>query len=305
MTDQTKGKIELIVAMIISGSVGLFVILSGQSSHNSVFFRCLIGGACLIVFGLYRGYFDNLKLSFKQFILILLSGFAVIGNWILLFESYNYAAISISTVAYHSQPIFLLIFAAVFLNEKLNAQNVSLVILAFSGLILIADPFDQSLENLNQSLGILLALGAALLYAIATLIIKMLEGIKPYLIATIQVILGVLILAPFVDFNALPKSLEEWKWLFGLGLIHTCIMYILLYSAFQKLSTSTIAVLAYIYPAVAIILDYVVFNQNLNLVQILGIGLIVLSGLLKNIKLQVLFSELIQKPIFKFSRLWL
>ncbi|RSR53464.1 EamA/RhaT family transporter, partial [Acinetobacter baumannii] len=36
------GTLEMVVAMLLSGSIGLFVIKSGQSPFNIVFFRCLI-----------------------------------------------------------------------------------------------------------------------------------------------------------------------------------------------------------------------------------------------------------------------
>ncbi|EXH60318.1 hypothetical protein [Acinetobacter baumannii] len=42
------GTLEMVVAMLLSGSIGLFVIKSGQSPVNIVFFRCLISALCLI-----------------------------------------------------------------------------------------------------------------------------------------------------------------------------------------------------------------------------------------------------------------
>ncbi|HBO4577440.1 TPA: EamA/RhaT family transporter, partial [Acinetobacter baumannii] len=42
------GTLEMVVAMLLSGSIGLFVIKSGQSPFNIVFFRCLISALCLI-----------------------------------------------------------------------------------------------------------------------------------------------------------------------------------------------------------------------------------------------------------------
>lgn len=36
------------VAMGLSGTIGLFVVMSGQSTQTVVFFRCLIGGMALL-----------------------------------------------------------------------------------------------------------------------------------------------------------------------------------------------------------------------------------------------------------------
>jgi drug/metabolite transporter (DMT)-like permease len=56
-------------------------------------------------------------------------------------------------------------------------------------------------------------------------------------------------------------------------------MYILIYSSFQKLSTGKIAVLSFVYPAVAVVADYVVYGHHVSPLQALGIPLIVAAGL--------------------------
>ena len=95
------------------------------------------------------------------------------------------------------------------------------------------------------------------------------------------------LLLPFVDWKNVPGVGEQWGWLIGLGVIHTCILYILLYSSFQKVSTNSIAVLSYIYPGVAILADFLVYDQSLTWLQFIGIGMILLAGLCNNINLNI------------------
>ena len=83
--------------------------------------------------------------------------------------------------------------------------------------------------------GIALALGAAFLYAIAALIIKRLKDVPPHLMALIQVTTGALLLAPMVPWNSLPATTNAWAALVTLGVVHTGLMYVLLYGAIQKL----------------------------------------------------------------------
>lgn len=59
-------------------------------------------------------------------------------------------------------------------------------------------------------LGFGLALGAALLYALAAMMIKRLHGVPAQLVAPIQVSLGVLLLLPLADFTALPVTPMPW-----------------------------------------------------------------------------------------------
>ncbi|MDD7911532.1 EamA family transporter [Pseudovibrio exalbescens] len=79
---------------------------------------------------------------------------------------------------------------------------------------------------------------------------------RPHLIALIQVSLGIVLLFPLASFDALAEITSiEWSYLLVLGGVHTMLMYILMYSAFQMLPTPVIAVMSFIYPVVAIGVD--------------------------------------------------
>ncbi|MGU5436682.1 EamA family transporter, partial [Klebsiella pneumoniae] len=66
-----------------------------------------------------------------------------------------------------------------------------------------------------------------------------------------------------------------WRYLLILGIVHTGIMYQLLYSAIQKLPTPVTGSLSFIYPLVAMVVDYLVFHHALSAVQLLG-GMLIL-----------------------------
>jgi len=111
----------------------------------------------------------------------------------------------------------------------------------------------------------MLALGAAFFYAIAATIAKKLTGVPPHLIALIQVLVGSLMLAPLADFRVLATGAKGWALMIALGIVHTGLMYILLYSAIQKLPTNLAGALSFIYPIVAILVDFFSFGHPLHL----------------------------------------
>ena len=47
-SDKEKGSIEMIIAMVLSGTIGYFVVSAEQSYWNVVFLRCVIGALCLL-----------------------------------------------------------------------------------------------------------------------------------------------------------------------------------------------------------------------------------------------------------------
>ncbi|KZL20169.1 DMT family transporter [Pseudovibrio sp. Ad37] len=284
MTERTRGTIEMAAAMFLSGTLGFFVVESGQDAYNVVFFRCLFGAGFLFAYCLARGFLKDTGLTRTTLLMTLAGGVAIVANWVLLFGSYSMASISVSTAVYHTQPFFLLLIGAVILREAIPHNKIAWIALAFVGVMLVVDTDLSSLSlSSDYVVGLALALSAAVLYAVATMITKQLKGIRPHVIALIQVSLGVALLLPFANFSDLGSIAGvQWGYLIILGGVHTCLMYILMYSAFQKLPTPVIAVMSFIYPVVAIGVDYIFYAQSLSEGQFIGIGLIMFGSFAVN-----------------------
>lgn len=270
-----RGTGEMIAAMLISGTIGWLVLLSGQPPLTVVFFRCLIGA---LVLSLMLRRVPPTVWTRASLLLALLGGLALVGNWLLLFASFSRASISMATAAYNVQPFLLVGLAALVRRERLPLWKFLWLVTAFAGLLLVVqvEP-DVLIEPGAYLSGIALALGAAFLYAVFSLITKQLTGIPPQHLARVQLVLGTLVLAPLLAWDKLPTTPLPWGLLITLGVVHTGIMYALLYSALQRLPTSATAALSFIYPIAAILVDYWAFGQKLHPSQFLGGGLILLA----------------------------
>ncbi len=278
MNNQVRGTVEMTAAMMISGTIGWFVVVSGQPVIDVVFWRCAIGAPVLLAvcaaLSLLRG-----TLTPRLLIFAALGGVAIVLNWLLLFAAYSRASIAIATAVYNTQPFILVGLGALFFAERLTLNKLLWLGLAFVGMLLIvqAKPSAGYLGS-EHLVGILLALGAAFFYALAAIVAKYLKGTPPHLIALIQVCVGTLMLAPFANFEALPADAGTWSALLALGVLHTGLMYILLYGAIQKLPTHLVGALSFIYPVVAILVDYLAFDHHLQAIQLAGIAAILIAA---------------------------
>ncbi len=116
MRDLQKGVGQMSLAMLISGSIGAFVLLSGLPVTEVVFWRCVIGAVTLYMF---------IRLSRKPFspltrttlLLAIFGGVALVVNWLLLFAAYERISIGLSTVVYNTQP-FMLVLMGMFLRRR-------------------------------------------------------------------------------------------------------------------------------------------------------------------------------------------
>ncbi|HEM8734293.1 TPA: DMT family transporter [Klebsiella aerogenes] len=271
----SRGVWQMSLAMIISGSIGAFVLLSGLPVIDVVFWRCLIGAVTLLLFILLsRQPFS--RLTRLTLALAILGGVALVINWLLLFAAYSRVSIGMATVVYNTQP-FMLVLLSMMLGEKVSAVKWAWLLLAFSGVVILLSSELTPAHSDNLVTGIILALGAAFFYALTAIIARKLQPLPAQHIAFIQVIVGTVMLLPLVhapEFN----SHFPWRYLLILGVVHTGIMYQLLYSAIQKLPTPVTGSLSFIYPLVAILVDYLAFHHALAPLQLAGGVLILLAA---------------------------
>lgn len=278
MTNTARGTAEMTAAMMISGTIGWFVVVSGQPVWDVVFWRCAFGAVTLLVICAAMGLLRRDTISRRQVLLAALGGVAIVANWLLLFAAYSRASISIATAVYNTQPFMLVGLGALLFGEKLTATKLGWLIIAFAGTLVIVETKPDAGGGTDYLLGILMALGAALFYAIAATITKALKDVPPYLIALIQVCVGVLMLAPFANLSTLPSEPATWAILVTVGVVHTGVMYILLYGAIQKLPTNLVGSLSFIYPIMAIVVDLVAFGHRLHPLQGVAAAAILLSA---------------------------
>ncbi|MFC9927070.1 DMT family transporter [Streptomyces sp. NPDC127190] len=280
MTPENKGTAQLTTAMVLSGTLGVFVVQSGASPFDVVFFRVLFGALALGGYVLARGWLRDHGFTPRTLGLAVLGGVFIVLNWVLLFQSYRNTSISVATVVYHTQPFYVVLLGALLFRERLTAAKAGWIALAFAGLVLVSGVTPADFTTGGSYLtGIGQALLAALLYGLSTLVTKRISGVRPHLIALVQVLVGIPLLLPFADFGAMSGTGWRWGWLVGLGLIHTGVMYVLMYAAYAKLPTAKIAVLAFVYPAVAMLMDWAVYGHHIGVVQALGVPLIVTASL--------------------------
>jgi len=270
-TELKRGSIEMTAAMLISGTIGWFVLKSGQPVTSVVFWRCVFGAVTLVGIAWFLGLFDRRHFSRRMLLLSIVGGVAIVVNWLLLFAAYSHASISIATMVYNTQPFMLLGLGALFLGEKITATKIFWLSVSFAGMLAIisAKP-GHGFAPESYLTGVALAIGAAFFYAIAAIATKLLKGTPPHLIALIQVITGTLMLAPMALAAPAPSGAAQWSILVTVGIVHTGLMYVLLYGAIQRLPTHMTGALSFVYPIAAIVVDRIAFGYQLQPIQILG-----------------------------------
>lgn len=204
-----RGSLEMAAAMLISGSIGWFVLMSGQPVVNVVFWRCAVGALVLLAVCGALGQLRRDALTRATLLLAIAGGVALVINWLLLFAAYSYASISIATAVYNTQPFMLVGLGRCFWGTADRPQ----VAVVGAGVrrhdaggagSAAAGGGAESLSGGHRA-------GArrGVFYALMALAAKRLKGTPPHLIALIQVTVGAVMLLPLVDFHA-SASVGQW-----------------------------------------------------------------------------------------------
>lgn len=269
------GKLKMVLAMVIFGSIGIFVNQIALPSAIIACVRAVVGTAFLaIILGFYKDRSDFTSFK-KNAVVIILSGAALGFNWVFLFEAYKYTTIPIATVCYNMAPVFVLILSPIILRERLTILNIACTLGALAGAILISGVLGT--ETVHTE-GVIYALVAALLYCAVMILNKKISGISSldnafYQMAVASVVTIVYAVAT-VDMSTVVITQNTGWMLLVLGIVHTGLAYALTFSASKRMTAQSWGILSYLDPATAIVLAIVILKQPYGPVEILGTAMI-------------------------------
>jgi RarD protein len=274
-------KMKLCGSMAIFGSIGIFVKFLTLPSGFLVFLRASIGVLFLlpfVIFGKNKFNFGSIK---KNLLPLLLSGAALGANWVLLFEAYGKAGVPTATVCYYMALIFVILTSPLVLRERLTAKKLICVGIALAGMLLVTGLFGNNDGGDSLFLGILLGLGAAVLYATVILLNKKLKCISAHNRTFMQLGTAALVVLPYslLVEDIKPESFTPTVLILlaCVGILHTGVAYLAYFGAMKSLPAQTVAIFSYVDPAVALLLSPILLGQFMDIPQLIG-AILILAG---------------------------
>jgi len=160
-----------------------------------------------------------------------------------------------------------------FSDQTVGMLQVAAVV-ALVGIALVALPslHGSFSDGASAVTGFVLCLGAAGCFTGVMLIARR-ATVSSQGLAWSQCIVGAVCLswAPAVD--GLPPWGIAWAWLADLGAIHTGLAYVLMYAGIRRTNTVQVALLQFVSPVAAVLVDWCVYKQFLEPIQLLGLVL--------------------------------
>ncbi|WP_057763128.1 DMT family transporter [Cytobacillus praedii] len=292
-----KFKIQFILSMIIFGTIGLVVrnidLSSSERALLSSFLGCVF---LLLIFSLIKKKISWYLVKSNALFLIL-SGIALGGNWIFLYQSYDHTTIANATLGYYFAPVFVMILSPFVLREQLSIKKIVCIGVAIIGMLMIVGEGVSAFRS-DDILGLFFGLVAAAFYASLLLLNKFIKDMGKLELTIIQLGITTLLLTPYVflteGFGIFEVSSSSIPFILILGIINTGIGFWLFFSGMEKLKGQSIAMLSYVDPFVAILISAIILQEQMTIVQMLGGVLLFGSTLVSEIS-AINFSKQLKK----------
>jgi drug/metabolite transporter (DMT)-like permease len=280
--------ITLIILASISGSSFLFTksLANDIGPMATTVLRIFIAGLALVVYSFIVKSTMDWAENWKQYAII-----GVINSGI-PFLLYSYAALympaSYMAIVNSSAPIFGAIFSVIWLSEKLTITKVFGLSMGMLGVGLVT--YSGSSQDFSNMLivGFAACILAAASYAISGIYIKKrAKGIKPLALAGGSQFVAGLIMIPFcyVDADVLLNAnfgMSTIVNILVLSIVCSAIAYILYFRLMFAIGPTKTLTVTFLSPFFAMVLGYIIFDENITLLILLGCVIIITSTIIIN-----------------------
>ena len=278
-----KSLTMIIASMLIFGSIGVFRRFIPLSSPFLAFSRGLIGGLVILAFMKLKGAGAGEKPGLRQVLRLAFTGAVIGANWILLFEAYNHTTVAVATLCYYMQPTIVVLLSPLFFKERLTARKAACAVVAIIGMVLVSGVVGSRDPQNGNLRGVLLGLGAAVLYAVVVMMNKGTRGVDAYGKSVIQLLSAGLVMIPYLlltnGFAHVELRGSALPLLLIVGVVHTGLAYLLYFWSMDGLRIQSIAILSYIDPVSALFFSALFLKEPLGVPCIVGAVLIIGSAI--------------------------
>jgi len=203
-----------------------------------------------------------------------------------IFYAIRNMPLSISTTIQYTYPIFISIFACIFINEKLTRKLVLALVIGWIGIIVILNP--TQLSNINveiENITIYVAFLGSICTALAYITVKNLSFTEDvHVIIEYFPLVSCITLLPIVLINWVTPNWNELVWIIGIGLF-TQFGQTFLTIGLKNLPASEASTINYLQVLFGSIWGVLFFNEMININFLLGASLVLLGTIISTTKI--------------------
>ncbi|TVT27745.1 DMT family transporter [Salinicoccus cyprini] len=262
----------------ISGGIADILMDKGWDPLIISFYRGAVGFVFFFVWFITH-FKQNWSTSPRFYLWSLLGGIGVAGNFTFYFLSIQESSVAVAATLMYTAPIFVLLISFLFRIEQSTWFKWLCVCSVIIGIVLLTGAYDP--EALSTGIfGVIAGLAAGLSYALFIFGFKNASDIgRPQMILTVAFLVLCLILIWFIDMDEafIVLTSEDIWWFLLLGAVGAGVSFIIYVIGVRRTRPTTASMVAMVEPVTASLFGVVILGDGLGFVQILGMGIILVT----------------------------
>jgi drug/metabolite transporter (DMT)-like permease len=280
-TSISRATLLILVSALSFGSISVLTVLvtrAGVPLLTAMAWRYVIGAALLLAIIGFKQIGSIPRQRLAQ--LLLIGGFGQALITYLSLHALEYIPVGPLAFLFYTYPAWVALVAAMRRTEKLTSIRVIALTLALIGVtVMVGAP---STDKLNP-VGVILALGSALLYSAYLPSLEHLQQGIPALVSTFLLVAGAavtfVIAALFAHELYLPTTLPVWSNIVVLAVVSTVIAFSTLIKGLSVLGPVRTAIIATVEPFFTAMLGVAVLENQLTITTLVG-GILIAAAVL-------------------------
>lgn len=280
----------IILAGIFWGSMGIFVRRLGEFGFTPIQIVCIrmvlaaLAFCVILLVTAPKGF----RISLRDIPLFLGLGLgSILFFTVCYFTSITMMSLSTAAILLYTSPIWIMLMSMLVFHEKLTAQKIIALVLAFGGCVLVSGISGGGLTVM----GLLIGLGSGIGYGLYSILGTVaLRRYSPYTVTTwtfIIAAIGSILISHPADMVAKFAAVPSLSGLLGFSLLTALVTAVIPFLAYtlglRSVEASKAGILATVEPMVATLIGILVFSEPLTLMSGFGVLLILAAVVVLNV----------------------
>lgn len=270
-----------LISAVSMASSGVIARLSGLAAAELTFYRLFVGAICLFGLVLLLGKLAELKQKPDR--RIVLNGVLLASFMLCFLKAISFISLANAIMLVYLAPALAAIAAHFLFAEKLDPISGLLIALSFLGFAMLQQFKLDLVLTPAQWPGFVYGMLSLLTYT-GFLLANRHSGQSesPLQRAFYQLLIGAICVLPFLNAPPIPSA-DTLVWVLLAGFFPGFVAIYLAIVALEHLPTRVFGTLAYIEPVAVILAGWWLFQEKLSVLQLGGVALILLAGLLQSV----------------------
>ena len=268
---KTYERLKYIIAVVLYGTIGMFLRYVSFPSEIVAMCRGLIGSLFIFLYIKVTHQKIDMEVIKRNRKWLILGGICLGLNWVFLFAAYVKTTVAIASLCNYMAPVIVILVAPLVLHERLDKRKLLCVLMAFVGIVLVSNVWEESIGSIT---GIIMGLLGALCFVGVIICNRKLNKISPLDKSLIQLAISVVVIFPFVLIKNMGRPLEiDLKSILitiMVGIINTGLAYVFYFSGMSTLPVHEISILGYLEPVISVLCSVLFLHESMTIIGWVG-----------------------------------